>query len=53
MSIDLFIFFTIIYYYIGFPYSDICNLLKSITGSQKWQEKKVDLEEKQGLTAKL
>ena len=53
MSIDLFIFFTIIYYYIGFPYSDICNLLKSITGSQKWQEKKVDLEEKQELTAKL
>ena len=28
VSIDLFILNTIINYYIGFAYSDICNLLK-------------------------
>jgi len=39
VSIDLFILFTIINYYIGFSYSHIRNLLK-------WQENKEDLEEK-------
>ncbi len=50
--IDLFILNNSINYYIGFSYSDICNLLKTITGIKKWQEKKVDLVEKPGQTVK-